>query len=123
MSVDCFDGEPIDVDQEVTRRARKEHICDACRGTIPRTHFYIRHTVIWDGGVEVIKRCLRCQAIYEELCKLHHQECEDTAPAWRLDCGDTFRDVFDRDPPPELARLAFLTPEEAQAELAPKASK
>lgn len=117
MSVDVASGEPVDVNQETRRRARKDHICDACKGTISRTHFYIRHTVIFYGEVETIKRCLRCQVIYEALCKLHRELGEETAPAWRLDCGDTFEDVFGTEPPPELARLAFLTPEEMQREL------
>ena len=33
-----------------------------------------------------------------------------------LHCGHDFQEVFRKEPPPDLARLAFLTPSEMQAE-------
>jgi hypothetical protein len=113
MSVDCFDGEPIVVDDTTRRRARKEHKCSCCRETIPRTHFYFRQFVVWDGTTDTIKRCARCQTLYEALVASHPGDWE-TAVAWRLDCGHSYKEVYDTEPPPEIARLAFMTPSEMQ---------
>jgi len=122
MSVDCSDGEPLDVDNERMVRARKNHRCDACKETIRRGDLYKRHFIAWEGTCETVLRCARCDTIYQELCKLHRAKNKDawesTWPAWRLDCGDSFKRVFDREPPPELAELAFLTADEMQRRLA-----
>lgn len=132
MSVDCEDGgEPIVVDTQRTVRARKEHRCHACKETIERGHLYTRHTVIWGGQVDETIRCLRCDAIYQQLCEIHRASNEenrrrarevhfgdyDTAwPDAALNCGHEFKERWGREPPPELARLAFMTPAELQAE-------
>lgn len=133
MSVDCGDGgEPVVVDNQRQMRARKEHQCRACNETIERGHLYVRHTLIYGGTVDETIRCLRCDAIYEQLCKIHRASNEanrerarangnygdyDTDwPALALDCGHEFTERWGKEPPPELARLAFLTPAEVQAE-------
>jgi hypothetical protein len=132
VSVDCDDGgEPIVVDSQRQRRARKEHRCDACKETVERGHIYVRHTVIWGGQVEETVRCLRCDAIYQHLCEIHRTNNEanrrrarethfgdyDTDwPDIALNCGHEFKERWGREPPEELARLAFLTPAEMQAE-------
>ncbi len=149
MSVECGDGEPIDVDTQRTARARKEHRCDACKETIERGHLYVRHTLIYAGEVDETIRCLRCDAIYQQLVAIH-REVNDRArevqhklhwelrgdqrrlteeerryvyhePEWpdlALNCGHEFTKRWGREPPPEpeLARLAFITPAELQAE-------
>ena len=73
MSVDCGDGEPVDVDQERRVRARKQHQCDACKETIERGHLYARHTLIYGGTVDVTIRCMRCELIYQQLCTIHRE--------------------------------------------------
>ncbi len=108
MSVDYDEGIPIDVDDTVRRRARKDHKCSCCGETIPRTHIYFRHFVLWDGTTDTIKRCARCQTLYEALVKSHPYD-QETAVAFRLDCGHSYVDVYDEAPPPELERLAFMT--------------
>ena len=120
MSVDGGDGEYPDVNQERRIRARKEHTCDACKETIERGHLYVKHTLIYEGTVDWVTRCLRCDAIYQQLCEIHREgrrkgEHEDF-PDWTLDCGHEFKERWGREPPPELARLAFMTPAELQAE-------
>lgn len=117
MSVDCCDGEPCVVDYTTRQRARIEHKCSCCGETIPRTHFYFRQFLVWGGTIDTIKRCARCQALYDALVTSHPGDWE-TAVALRLDCGHSYREVYEADPPPELARLAFLTPDEMQADLA-----
>ncbi len=120
MSTYCGDGEPVVVHENRRRRARKEHKCSACRETIRVGDFYFNEFSVWDGNTETVKRCARCEQIFQALCMLHRTEKrgDETWPASRLDCGDSFQDVFDRDPPPELAELAFLTADEMQARLA-----
>lgn len=150
MSVDCEDGEPIDVDTERTVRARKPHKCDACKEPIERGHLYVRHTLIYAGQVDETVRCLRCDAIYQQLVVIHRADNERALqerwasrqrgyvehpigdprraeqqrllyhesqwPDVALNCGHEFKERWGREPPHELARLAFLTPAEMQAE-------
>jgi hypothetical protein len=146
VSVDCGDGEPVDVDSERRVRARKEHRCSACKETIERGHLYVRHTLIYGGTVDETIRCLRCDAIYQELVVIHREQNERARharvelhrargderrlsdeqrallyhePEWpdlALNCGHEFKERWGREPPPELARLAFMTPAEIQAE-------
>jgi hypothetical protein len=149
MSVDCGDGEPIDVDTQRRVRARKEHRCHACKENIERGHLYVRHTLIYAHEVDETIRCLRCDAIYQQLVEIHRDlnerareeqrrfrenrhvigyERSFTAeqrgllyhePEWpdlALNCGHEFTKRWGREPPPELARLAFMTPAELQAE-------
>ena len=124
MSVDCWDGEPNVVDDCERRRARQEHRCRACRETIRRGDLYFRHFLVWDGQAQIYKRCARCQILYEALTKLHEERHDgETAPAYALDCGDTYEQVFDEPAPPELESLAFLTAAEAQALLTAKIAR
>ncbi len=154
MSVDCGDGEPVDVDTQRQVRARKEHRCHACKETIERGHVYVRHTLIYEGEVDETLRCLRCDAIYQQLVVIHRDlnerarnaqsrlygECRGDAsrlteeerklvyhePEWpdlALNCGHEFKQRWGREPPPELARLAFMTPAELQAEARAKGAQ
>jgi hypothetical protein len=123
MSIDCDGGERVDVDNQRRIRARKEHKCDACHEAIERGHLYVRHTLIFGGTVDATVRCLRCDAIYQELVIIHraanadpNSDCYLEWPDLALNCGHEFKERWDREPPPELARLAFCTPAELQAE-------
>lgn len=123
MSVDCEGGEHVDVDRQQRIRARKEHRCDACKETIGRGHVYVRHTLIYAREVDVTVRCLRCDAIYQQLVVIHRANNADPSncdayewPDVALNCGHEFKERWGREPPPELARLAFMTPSEPQAE-------
>ena len=149
MSIDCSDGESIDVDTERRVRARKEHKCDACGETIERGHVYTRHVLIYARQVDTTIRCLRCDAIYEQLVVIHRERNERAReeqrkfrensrvigyergltaeqrellyhePEWpdlALKCGHEFTKKWGVEPPPELARLAFVTQAELQAE-------
>jgi hypothetical protein len=139
-------GEEVVVDNQRRVRARKEHRCHACKETIERGHLYVRHTLIYGGQVDETIRCLRCDTIYQELVVIHRQANEEArqermasrAPGYydklltdeqkrllyydsdwpdvSLNCGHEFKERWGREPPPELARLAFLLPSEIQAE-------
>ena len=120
MSVNAYDCEVADASDMQIRRARKEHRCAACRRTIRVGDRYIYHSWVVRGeGFSAVKRCARCQFIFRTLVKLHAEESigswSPTFVAPALDCGDSFFDTFDREPPLELQRVAFMTDDEAQA--------
>jgi hypothetical protein len=94
------------------RKARKEHKCDACQETIPVGHVYANQFSVFEGSAETIKRCMRCEMIYQHLCSI--EEDPDFAPSPRLDCGHDYDEVHYRQPPEHVAKLAFMTPEEIQ---------
>ena len=97
-------------------RARKEHECCACKETIRRGDKYERFAFKWDGEFECLVRCLRCCAI-AEACHARLADWNEEGVAYRLNCGHEWSERFEEEPPPEVARLAFLTPDEAQREL------
>lgn len=100
-----------DVQHTIRVKARKAHKCCACAETIGIGHFYIKTFVAYDGHGETYKHCLRCNAMVEALFKVV-EPC--TAIDWTLNCGERWEDHFG--PVPDgVARLAFLTPEEAQS--------
>lgn len=111
---DLADGE-WEVFDERSVKARKQHTCVACNDPIQPGHRYVRTFTIHDGNVGGWKHCLRCAAIYSALKESVERD------VWvdeSLNCGETWESAFGCDPPEELARLAFLTPAEAQVELA-----
>lgn len=113
MSFSC-DG-PCDVYDERTRKARKEHECDACEETIAPGHRYWRIAVIFDGRVTAYKRCLRCQEIHLAIRRKWHEAEEfDMWPDEELACGSTWEEEHNGPPPVEVAELAFVTQDEMQ---------
>lgn len=104
-----FDGSELIV--SAWRKARKEHRCFACRETIrvgDRYHF----TAQRDDEFCMFKHCARCWAMGQAVLRAG-------ADSWQYDlrCGVSWQEAFGGDPPDEVARLAFLTPDEAQTEL------
>ena len=111
------------VESRTMPRARKEHRCCACRETVRRGDRYSRTFVVYEGEPETYIHCLRCSAIFDAIAARHHDAETDyweRAIAWRLDCGHDWDEVFEESPPAEVARLAFMTADEAQRELAPR---
>ena len=94
-------------EQRVT--ARKAHQCSACSETIRPGDRYVRVKMVFDGSAETIKRCARCQSIHEHL-RDTAPGCGDVWPDEKLDCGDSYEDVFGEPPPDEIAALAFWRP-------------
>jgi hypothetical protein len=117
MSVDVFDADPVDIWQQTRLRARKEHRCAACKETIRRGDLYVQHKSLFDGSWETVKRCLRCDAMYKALDdKIHKATDGEEAADIRLACGHEYKKRWGEEPPPELARLAFMTADDMQAE-------
>jgi len=104
---------------ETWHKANKEHACSACLETIKPGHQYCRAAWAFEGEFDNVKRCARCQAMHKHLRNLAPG---DAWPAERLDCGERYEDDWGTAPPPEIAALAFITQDEAQA-LAPPAHK
>lgn len=114
VDVDSFDGTNEVQDCRI-QRARKDHKCSACHEAIRRGDLYSYSVFVFDGEISVVKRCARCETIYREVSERMDSY---SVPAEKLDCGHTWQENFGEDPPPEIARLAFVTPEEAQGLLA-----
>lgn len=97
-------------------RARKPHVCCACKEQISAGDVYRRSVVISDDRHHPFnhyKHCLRCATMLDAI----RDERPHDAIAWKLDCGEDWFDTIG-ELPDEIAKLAFLTPAEAQAQLA-----
>ena len=116
--MDCFDGF-ADILEERIQRARKPHTCDACSGVIQPGQCYSITASLYDGRWDRVKRCGRCELIYRRLVAEHRRRvhCWDEGINPRLDCGHSWREIFDEDPPDDVAALAFLSDDDAQAKL------
>lgn len=93
-------------------KARKQHKCCACDESIESGHQYWRTFALLDE-VETYKHCIRCWTMLEAI---KDRADGDAAIAWRLDCGELWSNNFGAIPE-EVARLAFLTPNESQQQL------
>lgn len=116
MSVDCDGGSHPSVWREKFRRARKEHDCEACGRRIERGEMYSYTFSVYDGNPSETVRCLRCDVLYQLLQEkigraTDGDECADP----NLNCGHTWQQRWEEDPPPEVAMLAFYTPAEVAA--------
>ncbi len=101
--------ETYDVYTETLRCAAKNHKCDACGEKILKgTHYFSIHCV-WDGSAETIKRCKRCQTIHLHLRTLAPGT---MWPDEELNCGEEYKEHWGQEPPPEIAALAFMNPED-----------
>lgn len=115
MSTYAGDGEPVDRFCEEVRRAKKARRCGACREAIDAGDLYHRSAFLYAGEWEVINRCARCEAMFRFLAPLvRARDSEDVCDS-RLNCGHTWQDNFEGEPPVAIQALAFLTKEEAQA--------
>lgn len=105
MCYDDFEGTDV---ASQWRRARKAHACEACHDGIRKGDRYHRTVQIYDGTPSVFKHCARCWALANEIIKVNGT-CQ-----WDLNCGTEWEQ--EHGPLPEhVARLAFMTPDEAQA--------
>lgn len=113
MSVEA--GECADVYDERFPRARKPHRCEACGETIAPGHRYARVGVVWEGTADSWIRCMRCQKIHEHLREVCRGETGgDEWPDDRLNCGHEYTERWGKEPPPEIAALAFALPGEVK---------
>ena len=62
----CEIAEVYEVDK---RKARKDHRCEECRGTIKSGEIYCYHHGVYDGGGFSHKVCVDCEQIRTELNK------------------------------------------------------
>lgn len=103
--------ETYDVYDETHPKARKPHKCDACSETIPPGHRYTRVGIVYDGEARTVLRCARCQKIREHLRTLSDRQ-DPMWPDEELNCGEEYKAHWGREPPPEVAALAFALPKD-----------
>lgn len=113
MSMSVDGNSDVYVEHQV--KARKAHECDCCDLGVRAGDLYWRIRKIYEGNVESYKRCLRCQTIHVFLRGVVNLG--DEWPDERLACGHEFTELHGEPPPPDIARLAFLTPDEVQEQL------
>lgn len=90
------------------RRAKKTHKCYACYEEIrPGDRYHV--AIELSDGFQVFKHCARCWMMVEAIW-----HAGATSVQYDLNCGVAWEDEFD-DMPDDVAALAFLTPDEAQA--------
>lgn len=111
MSFSC--DEQADFYRETHRKARKYHKCSACDESISPGHTYWVIAIGGDGGVDSLKRCERCQAIHKHL-RAVFRDWYQNWPDERLACGHLYEDNIGPCPP-DIAELAFISPEKMQA--------
>lgn len=103
---------------ENVRKARKAHVCSACKLAIAVGDFYCAVRTIYDGDVETFKRCGACQTTHLHLRKL----CADAGNMWPredLSCGLSYESEWESEPPDEIAALPFLSEAERGSLLKP----
>ncbi len=110
--------EYVDVAVETTLKARKDHVCDACKRVVRKGEMYVRDSTLFDGAWTVVKRCGACEATYQHL-RTKCSDSFDMCPRPDLGCGLRYESEWGP-LPDEIAALAFLTNSEASALLEPK---
>lgn len=106
-------------DVQVSRlvRAKKQHLCCACAETIRVGDQYEYFFLVYEREPDWFHRCLRCKAIYDELVDRCEKRGEyDEWVDFGLKCGHSWEEVQDEPCPDHIARLAFMTKDEIQAE-------
>lgn len=101
---------------ERRQKARKVHVCYACREQIRVGDAYQVSRCISTSRYtpfEWYKHCLRCAAMLDAIVKARPED----SIAWDLACGEDWRDTIG-ELPDEVAALAFMTPDDAQKTLA-----
>lgn len=103
--------ETYEVYKEEPVTARKAHTCDACKETIPAKATYWKVFTLFDGNVDSLKRCNRCEAIHVHLRNLCAGTGDEIWPDERLACGLKYEDEWG-ELPDHIAALAFALPSE-----------
>lgn len=109
--------ECYEVHEESVRKARKEHVCCACKLPIRAGDYYASVFIVFDGRTQFYKRCGACQKTHlhlRELCKDR-----DMWPREDLSCGLDYEEEWETEPPDEIAALPLLSADERGALLKP----
>ena len=116
MSESC--DEYCTIHEKTLRKARKEHDCCACGRVIRPGQRYANVFTVYDGNAETFKRCGACEATWVHLLslceRLNRETCDNLYPREDLGCGLKYQSEWG-ELPDEIARLAFMTDEEASA--------
>lgn len=105
------EGDSCSVWSDRWATARKEHRCKACGETVRPGYRYHTTFYVFDGDAHRVKRCERCQLIFEHLSARMQTEGEDEEFCDEaLACGHEYRERWGEAPPEWLAALAFWRP-------------
>ncbi len=77
---------------QTTRKARKDHKCCECHGTIAKGETYQYSSGIWDGSPGHFKTCMACVSVKETY----------TSHLTRYDCTPSFGELYEDWPQDEL---------------------
>lgn len=94
-------------------RARKRHVCCACKEVVRVRDVYVCTFTVFEGEAETYKHCLRCHAMLDAIAK---RAPSGSAVAMRLDCGELWSSNFGP-VPDHVAALAFMSADDQQAQL------
>jgi hypothetical protein len=110
---DCYTVHEVDI-----RKARKEHVCSACKLAIKPGDYYAAVFIVFDGSTQTYKRCGACHTTHEHLRKL----CEPIGmwPKEDLSCGLDYAEEWGDEPPDEIAALPLLSADERGSLLRPE---
>jgi hypothetical protein len=94
------------------RKARKSHVCCACKTAIAPGDYYANVFTLFDGETTIYKRCGACQLTHEHLIdKCTSLDDSEMWPREDLGCGLRYESEWGA-VPDEIAALAFVSPEE-----------
>lgn len=99
---------------EKTVRARKHHMCGACKRRIQPGELYRRMDFRHEGSYMRVKRCGACETTYRHLVDRCWNSPYELAVDMELNCGKSYENEWG-EVPPEIARLPFLAGAEASA--------
>lgn len=104
-----IDGNYYSAYVEETVLAAETHPCDACDEKIVYGTRYTLIVIVADEDEpETLRRCERCQKIHKHLRALGADK--EMWPDEHLSCGETYKEHWGTEPPPEIAALAFARP-------------
>jgi hypothetical protein len=63
--------DPCELWRETHRKARVDHACDCCEGTIERGEIYVDHFSKFDGYITAERMCVECMLVAEEFREEH----------------------------------------------------
>lgn len=107
-------GELPKVCTSSTPRAKRNHRCCECRGTIQAGETYHCFTGLWDGEWSTYRTCSECEVLRGDLCKAMDQD--DWPPF-----GNLYEEVFEsRYNGPEFVVRFMTTRRKRGAEPSPK---
>lgn len=110
--------------RKAIRRARKAHVCCACKLPIRAGDFYAFVFTLYDGETHTYKRCGACEVTHQHLLALCDEQNDGydfgggMYPREDLGCGLAYEDEWG-DVPEDIEALPFMSADERGSLLRP----